>query len=269
MGEKTSDAFLPDTRPDLVIFDYDETLVSHEPILDLVFSGIFNESVLNAKALREAAESLARSKERNHHAGSAWSDFARGLSKGEGRLTDFSKKDPLLFLKYTQNSREIVKRPDGPPVHPYPGVDDTLKTLRSMDIPAHIVSNATSGYIKASQNKSGLSEYFRSVNARGDREGDKVEAYERISVAFMQHSGIERPVLWIAGDRFEDFPADFEIDKMPGLKKCDIHPVLFSTRGPVDDRHAQFNGERAYIFRNYEVLTARLKSFCPQQTSLA
>lgn len=223
LNKKSAASLLPDRAPDLIIFDLDETLLDHRPVLHAAFAELFRDAAADIR--QERLKQLNLSLCRFHNVVIAWDDFCNNLSE-----PFYSKSRSVLSEAYGRADRLPL----------YDGAAAFLNILKDRGISLYLVTRATPEFARKSLQENGVSTFFSQIHARSD-EGKTVQ-YRKI----FNQSSTPKPVGWIIGDSCDDLQCAVD------LGNPDAYPIAFSDKSAaylLPPRLPQ--GAKRYFIQSY------------------
>ncbi|MGZ9097308.1 MAG: HAD family hydrolase [Micavibrio sp.] len=214
---------LPDRAPDLIIFDLDETLLDHRPVLRAAFKELFKGAAADIRQDSRAQFNL--SLDRFHNAVIVWDDFCSQLAE-----PFYSKSRGVLI--------EVYGRVGKLPL--YDGAADFLKAMKDRGVGLYLVTKATPEFSQKALQENGIASFFSEIHTRSEE--SKTVQYRKVFNRF----SAPNPVAWIIGDSCDDLQCALD------LGNTDAYPIAFSEKSAaflLPPRLPQ--GTKRYLIRSY------------------
>lgn len=230
--EKTS---LPNQKPDLIIFDLDETILDHTDILKQEIYDAF--AAATDKQYRSIGAQISKLGKKQHHAHiklRMMKDWV--LAKHPG-LKEYAKKLGDDFSEAAiKASRPVL----------YPGFPKFIEQISAQKIETHLVTRAHPAWLERISKEQNLPVYFESIRStRAEPElVEKQQAFAEIINNFKNRTG-RAPSVWIVGDNVSDYP---DSHFMQAEANCsDIQLIAVSKTCQAYDWLSHASGSAHYI----------------------
>jgi phosphoglycolate phosphatase-like HAD superfamily hydrolase len=222
---------LPDRAPDLIIFDLDETLLDHRPVLRAAFTELFKGAAADIRQGRQ--EQFSQSLERFHNVVIAWDDFCNQLTE-----PFYSKSRGILSEAYGRNDKFPL----------YDGAAAFLKAMKNRGVSLYLVTRATPEFAQKALQENGIDSFFSQIHTRSEE--NKTSQYRKV----FNHFSAPKPVAWIIGDSCDDLQCAID------LKNTNVYPIAYSDRSAaflLPPR--QLEGAKRYYINSYGEALKQLK----------
>lgn len=187
---------LPKQKPDLIIFDLDETILDHTDILKQEVYDAFASAT--DKQYRSIGAQISKIGQKQHHAHMKLRMMKDWVISKHPDLKEYAKRLGDEFSDAAiKASRPAL----------YPGVQSFIEQAAAHDIKTHLVTRARPEWlerISAEQNLPSLFDTIRSTREE-PKLVEKQQAYAEIIRDFKNRED-RAPSVWIVGDNVSDYP---------------------------------------------------------------
>lgn len=235
---------LPQVRPDAVFIDLDDTLIDHTQAL---VSALWKVSQVTGDRSKKHLQSLFDKSADFHQADDRCAFITRALYHHR-----------MLREKAGDLSREFDEaiRKTSPAVF-YADAPEFILALKKKGVHCFLISNAGDKHIAKSLYSHPVADAFDSVwSTRSSSYAfcSKEEIYAALQSKLQQNHATS-PVVWIIGDRLQDFPA------VSDQEKGTVFRIAASPRCEAYKKHPEASRGRDYVITSYRDASLHVENF--------